>query len=155
MDVSWLVLVFLCRTAATLDMRLPSSIVPIHYDVRIDSDASSPHFTFKGRTVIDVLVTNSTDRIIVHAVHLTMDRNSVAVEELAASGAQRISVTDVGYDAERELVAIELATCLKANRYFRVSIDYNATVEHTLRGFYRSFYHDRRSNQKKSLTLAY
>lgn len=147
----WLLLAFLWRTEAVSNRRLPPSIVPKHYDIRIDADVHAAVFSFKGHADVEIFIKSSTKRIVIHAAHLTMKRNSVTVEELPAGGAaQRINVTAISHDAETELVEIGLETCLEANRYFRVSIDYFSTAEHNLRGFYRDYYIDGKTDQKKS-----
>jgi aminopeptidase N len=67
-----LALLFLIATPlAAATMRLPQTVIPEHYDIRITPDLASE--TFHGSETIEVIVKEPTDRVTLHAVGLEIE----------------------------------------------------------------------------------
>jgi len=69
--------------------RLPSSVIPVHYDISVEPDARA--LTFTGRALIDVDVKSPTDAITLNALNLEissarLDRMGEAVVTLDYRG---------------------------------------------------------------------
>ena len=56
------------ETAERLPARLPTDVVPVHYDMHLAPDAAA--LTFKGRETIDIVVQRETTSIVLNAVDL-------------------------------------------------------------------------------------
>jgi aminopeptidase N len=62
-------------------IRLPRTVLPRHYDVRLLPLLEKGNFTVLGRVVIDVQCFESTDRIVLHSSDIKVDLKSVQVKK--------------------------------------------------------------------------
>lgn len=60
-------------------IRLPRTVLPRHYDVRLLPILEKGNFTVLGRVAIDVQCLESTDRIVLHSSDINVDLKSVQV----------------------------------------------------------------------------
>ena len=112
--------------------RLPRTIVPDHYDIRLDVDPARD--TFAGEVGIDLRVLERGDHIILNTAELDIR------ESVLSSGSSTIAVVDVTHD-ERERTTFTLETAVDPGSY-RLDIAYDGIVNDQLRGLYRSVYED-------------
>lgn len=61
------------------NVRLPRSVLPRHYDVRLLPILEKGNFTILGQVAIDVECTSDTNRIILHSQDIVVDPKSVQV----------------------------------------------------------------------------
>ena len=71
-------------STSSLDVRLPDTLKPHHYDLRIRPDiykGDPKDFTFSGDVTVFFYVVNGTDTISLHQSDLTIDALSVLVKD--------------------------------------------------------------------------
>ena len=149
------------------DIRLPKSIIPEHYQIGLIPDIYHSHNSMEGFVHLDFFVQSSTDRIVLHAVNLTLQKDSVVVVPRMLKAMEMMKENDVSksdenekpkqpevlhpisYDAQKEFVIIHLASNLEENQRYRLKFNYSGTLSKNLKGFYRSDYLELKSNTKK------
>jgi puromycin-sensitive aminopeptidase len=113
--------------------RLPRTVVPDRYDLRLEPDLTT--LTFRGQETITVRVTEPVREILLNAVELAVDE---AVVTDAGGREQRATVT---LDEAAERCRLAFAEPL-ATGGGRLRIAFRGTLNDKLRGFYRSVYKD-------------
>ena len=112
---------------ATADHRLPRSILPRRYDVRIDADLEASRFT--GRVRIEADVVEATDTLVCNSAEL-------AIEELLVDDEAR----PYSLDEPAERLVVELGD--RRSGPVVVEVAFTGTINDQLRGFYRSTFVD-------------
>ena len=128
------------------DYRLPRSVIPDHYELRLEPDVETA--TFAGSVAVDVVVAEPTDVIVLNAAELEID---AAV--LVTADGDRIEAT-AAEDQDREQLALRLATAA-APGAARLEIDFRGILNDDLRGFYRSIYVDQDGVDKTIATTQF
>jgi puromycin-sensitive aminopeptidase len=113
--------------------RLPRTVVPGRYDIRLEPDLTT--LTFRGDETIAVDIAEPVREIVLNAVELAIDE-AVVVD--AAGREQRASAT---LDEAAERARLDFAEPL-ATGSGRLRIAFRGTLNDKLRGFYRSVYKD-------------
>jgi puromycin-sensitive aminopeptidase len=113
--------------------RLPRTVVPGRYDIRLEPDLTT--LTFRGEETIAVDVAEPVREIVLDAVELAVDE-AVVVD--ARGREQRAAVT---LDEAAERCRLAFAEPL-ATGSGRLRIAFRGTLNDKLRGFYRSVYKD-------------
>ena len=103
--------------------RLPSSVIPVHYDISVEPDARA--LTFTGRAVIDVEVRHPTDTITLNALDL----------EISSARLDRMGEGVVELDPEAQLARLTFWNEVKPGRH-RLTLDYRGTIEKTPAGLF-------------------
>lgn len=128
------------------DIRLPKSIVPEHYHIGIIPHIHDGKAEIEGFVHLDFFVQSPTDRIVMHAVNLTLNEESVAVNQLQSKAMEIMQENDVSkisssgttekskmlkvlrpvsYDVDKEFAIIHLSSKLEENKWYRVSFNYS------------------------------
>lgn len=155
-----------------LSMRLPRSILPENYRIKLIALLDEDNPRLVGTLRLDFVATQDTDRIVMHAVDLQLVEQSVSVTTLSRGDPRKLSVAEllliaegdgstpppppvtsvgVDYDVDAELVTIRLSSMLLESRRYQLSFNYRGQMSDTLRGLYRSSYVDRISGKKRWL----
>jgi puromycin-sensitive aminopeptidase len=113
--------------------RLPRSVVPRRYDIRLEPDLTT--LTFRGEETIAVRVDEAVREIVVNAIELAVDE-AVVVD--ARGREQRAAVA---LDEAAERCRLTFAEPL-ATGAGRLRLLFRGTLNDKLRGFYRSVYKD-------------
>ena len=113
--------------------RLPRSVVPGRYDIRLEPDLTT--LTFHGEETIAVSVAEPVREIVLNAVELAVDE-AVVVD---ARGAEQRASVSLDETAERCRLAFTEPVAPGAGR---LRIRFRGTLNDKLRGFYRSVYKD-------------
>ena len=148
-------------------IRLPDSVIPEHYRIRILSILDQDDFRMVGNVHMNVFVRQATDRIVLHAVDLTLLNDSISVAPLVPKNGrnflddledsehgdpnlkERIAIKTVSYDSEKEFVVIRLASKMEDNRRYGVHFNYRGKLSKGLKGFYRSDYLNKKDQSKR------
>ncbi len=128
------------------DHRLPRSVVPRHYDLRIEPNLDS--FEFRGRVVIEATAQERLGEIILNAIEIDLHR----VEVRAADGSSQEAALD--YDPGHQRVTLVLGTPVDAGP-LEIHIDYTGIINDNLQGFYRSTYKTIDGTQKMIATTQF
>lgn len=115
--------------------RLPATLSPLHYDLRLKPDLAK--FTFKGWMSVDLEVKADTTEIICNASELTIASFTTMV-----GGASTVAdpAKDIKLDAEAETLTVTLPTALKAGDKASITCVFAGILNDKMRGFYRSKY---------------
>ena len=122
------------------DFRLPRSVVPVHYAIRMEVDLGT--FEFKGSEVIDVDVVEPVDRIVINALDLVIDRG----ELVQPSTGHRLAAS-VSYDRETERATLDLDGRAEPGSW-ELHLDFKGKLNDGLHGFYRSAYTNEAGEEK-------
>lgn len=129
----------------SVDLRLPTSIEPYSYEIKLVPFIIEGNFTFHGEVTIVINVTKPTDNITLHADALTIDEASVQVFEKTTDDTnnsinQTITVKEIGNDTEKQFLIIYLAEPLAAKKQYLIYMQYVGILNDLMQGFYRSSY---------------
>ena len=123
-------------TPGTLDpYRLPRHVVPIRYDLRLETDLTAGRFV--GQETITLTIHHPTSEIVLNAIEL--DITSAQIK--GATGAARQATMML--DASLERCHLKFSSPLSPGDW-RLTIEFGGTLNDKLRGFYRSTYKDER-----------
>jgi len=124
------------------NVRLPRTVLPRHYDIRLLPIIEKGNFSIYGDVSIDLECKGETDRIVLHSADITVDATSVKVFDQVKN--QNIVVKGVEYDKEVNFLIIELALKdkgkLRKGYNYTLSMAFTGRLNDELRGFYRSSY---------------
>ena len=118
--------------ATEADFRLPRTVVPSHYRIRLEPDLEAA--TFSGTVAIDVDVVESVSSVLMNALDLTVTGASVD------AGGATFEATP-SYDEERDRLQLDLDGELPVGPAV-VHVSFDGILNDLLRGFYRSTYTD-------------
>ncbi|XP_005473314.1 leucyl-cystinyl aminopeptidase [Oreochromis niloticus] len=121
-------------------LRLPQSIKPLSYDLTLNPDLDK--MTFTGRTVINMSILHSTNRIVFHGANLSITKATFMLGDGQAS-----DVTVLEYKPRQQL-AVNFSEELKAGQYCVLTMEYSANFSNTYDGFYNSSYIDKDGNKR-------
>lgn len=74
-----LLALFVTSQALPNDIRLPRTVLPRHYDVRLFPILEKGNFTILGQVSIDLECNKDTNRIVLHSADIVVDPQSVQV----------------------------------------------------------------------------
>ena len=116
-----------------MDHRLPSSVVPSRYDIRLEPDLEAA--TFAGEETVAITVKEPVVEIVLNAAELAIQ----AVRVETADGA--VVEGSAALDEAAERARLLFPTPLPAGEH-RLTLRFTGTLNDRLRGFYRSTYKD-------------
>ncbi len=116
-----------------MEYRLPTTVVPARYDLRLEPDLDAA--TFTGEETVSVTVTEPVTEVVLNAVELLIQ--SVAVE-----GADGVAVQgSVALEAEAERARLLFPAPIPPGEW-RLRLAFTGVLNDRLHGFYRSTYKD-------------
>lgn len=127
--------------------RLPTDVRPLKYTLTLAPDLTS--FTFTGNVVIDLEVVTATERIMLNAAELQIDR-----AELTLSDGNTLPVTDISLDETYETATFSFGRAIPQGTA-KLHIAFTGTLNDQLRGFYRSQYTDASGSQRYIATTQF
>ena len=114
------------------DHRLPRTAVPSSYVITLEPDLATA--TFSGEVVVDLDVVDPTDRLVLNAAELQIDRAELVDGDEPVRGT-------VTLDAGREQATVAFDDVIDPGRH-RLRLAFAGVLNDQLRGFYRSTYRD-------------
>ncbi|XP_046438221.1 aminopeptidase N-like [Daphnia pulex] len=131
-------------TTSKKDVRLPRTVRPIHYDVRLFPVLEKGNFSILGQVSIDLQCQMETDRIVLHSADIVVDPQSVKVIEQGKPAGKTLTVASDGihYDTDMEFLIIRLKDKdkLAKGANYTLSMNFVGNLTDQLRGLYRSTY---------------
>lgn len=131
---------------ANIGLRLPRSIEPISYDIKLIPFLFEDNFTFTGEVNIQINVTESCQNITLHAIALNIDDSDVSVRVLADQNGVRnqtertVEIRRQYFVEPKQFYVIELSEQLERGFLYDIHIKYRGVLNDMLQGFYRSSY---------------
>ena len=110
--------------------RLPRTVVPSHYDIKIEPDLDDA--SFRGTVGIDADIAEQTSTVVLNAIELDIERASIAVGD-----AEQLASISLDEDSERATLTVESELPVGPAR---IVIRFTGILNNDLRGFYRSVY---------------
>ncbi|KAJ8959933.1 hypothetical protein NQ314_006136 [Rhamnusium bicolor] len=120
-----------------LDVRLPKSVIPHSYKLKLIPFLQEGNFTFHGEVKILVNVTENCSNITLHADDLFID--SVSVTDVNGN---TVSIRDVRRDKKKQFLIVDLDEDVQSQSQYYVFIEFKGVLNDLLQGFYRSSYEE-------------
>jgi len=130
----------------TPDYRLPATVSPEHYEIRLTPDLEK--FTFQGEQKVVIAVHEPVREIVLNAVELKIDHAC-----LKDDSGTKIEA-EVSLDEANERATFKFPQPVAAGRW-KLHIDFTGTLNDKLHGFYRSTYKDSSGVQKVLATTQF
>ncbi|SPP73558.1 aminopeptidase N [Drosophila guanche] len=130
--------------------RLPTSLEPLHYDLRILTHLNATDLRFEGDVSIDLRVLQSTQNITLHARNLRINES-------------RISLTGKGFTATEELqielnelydyYILHLCRELELGEIYQLTLHFESLLNATESGYYNSSYTNAETKEKHYMAV--
>ncbi|XP_076040625.1 aminopeptidase N-like isoform X3 [Oratosquilla oratoria] len=125
-----------------LYVRLPRSLKPLHYKVRLQPFING-NFTIFGYVEIEMEVLMPTNNITLHINTIKTKNDTIQLEGLgAASSDTSLGIDRHVYDDKRQFYVAHLNNPLEAGQRYKISMEFEGYLNDDLNGFYRSQYKD-------------
>lgn len=121
-----------CTEFPWSDIRLPLSIEPSHYILRIRPNVTTE--TFTGSVDIELNIKNTTDFIVLHSKELNISEVNLTTSK------GNVGIKLINYCTEREQVVITLNEKLLSNSYYTLSIKFSGHFSNQIEGLYKTGY---------------
>lgn len=121
-----------------VDVRLPKTIIPISYEVKIVPFLIVDNFTFNGEVKIKFKVLEDCNNITLHSYQLKIDEKFSSV--VSESNNEVLIITKQYFVEEKQFFILKLNETLIKGSYYIISIKYVGILNDNLQGFYRSSY---------------
>lgn len=124
------------------NVRLPQTMYPIFYELKLIPFLFDGNFTFNGDVLIRVNVTSLCKNITLHSIALKISEVSVWKLENSSISVNRLPIEiSKQYVVESDqFYVIEFPNELEPNITYEINIKYKGILSDTLQGFYRSSY---------------
>lgn len=124
------------------NIRLPKTMHPISYELKLIPFLFEGNFTFEGDVRIKVNVTTNCKNITLHAIGLNIKETKIWKIENSTQSENRtlINISDQKVMTADQFFVIIFPNDLEANSTYEINVKYNGTLNENLQGFYRSSY---------------
>ena len=126
-----------------LDYRLPTDLLPSHYDVFVSfqfENEFDDSFPYDGEVKIDFRCIKDTSKLVLHIHDLDIDNSSLVLSSTTDSSFGVLREFNWYNDFTREFFVADLTKQLKAGQNYSLSMKFIGYLTDDLRGFYRSSY---------------
>jgi len=120
-----------------IEYRLPITVLPSHYTIRLVPYFEDRNFTFDGEVEITVNSTTDASTITLHYE----DMDIIGIPTVASlAGFQELEVVNTTYDDVTNFFKMELNETLRRGQEYLIHIKYVGNLNAAGLGFYRSYY---------------
>ena len=131
------------------DVRLPDTVLPEEYDIKLTPHIVEDNYTVDGEIIIKAVVNNYSNSIFLHYKFIHIDEGSVNVD----MDEFELNIAGFGYDLDRDFFIIYLQEMLQESLIVNVKLRFQSFLNEDMKGFYRSSYFDSLSNTTKTLAV--
>ncbi|XP_077291790.1 aminopeptidase N-like [Arctopsyche grandis] len=143
---------FLVIFGSSSAYRLPKSIAPEHYDLKVLTYLDpKENFTFEGSVLIQLNALDDTKAITLHSHNLKISESEILVKGVDKKPESFI-VTNVTYDTDKDFLTIHLDKPLKKGSKYELTVPFKGALE-SLLGYYRSSYTNTKTGEKEWLAV--
>ncbi|CAH2070917.1 unnamed protein product, partial [Iphiclides podalirius] len=128
------------EVATVTDVRLPTSVKPDRYYLKLTPYIFEGNFTFDGEISVIVTVKNETNQLIFHGVELTYHR----IKLLKKENGEEVQIVRRTEDVPRQFQILTLNEALIAGKQYYLNVSYTGILNDNLHGFYRSSYEEKK-----------
>lgn len=123
-------------------LRLPRSVVPTAYDIKLIPFIWPNNFTFLGEVRILVSILESTNNITLHAETSIKIKNEDVRVRLVENGTASSNevIAKQYFENTKQFYVMEFKTKLQKGEIYEINIKYVGVLDAYLQGFYRSSY---------------
>lgn len=137
--ILWIFLILVPSIRAVYeDYRLPRSVEPVHYNLRILTHLNSTDQRFEGSVTIDLLARETTKNITLHAAYLKIDENRTSV----VSGQEKFGVNRIEVNEVHNFYILHLDRELVKDQIYHLEMHFKAGLNDSQSGYYKSNYTD-------------
>jgi len=136
-----------CDPEATT-YRLPITVLPSHYTIRLVPYIEEGNFTFVGEVEITVKATTNASTIALYYEDMNITGDPTVV---SLAGYQELDVVDTIYDNCTSLYTIELNETLRQGQEYLIHIEYVGNLSDEGVGFHRDYYYTSEHEKRYSL----
>lgn len=126
-----------------LDVRLPRSVVPDLYELRLTPFIQPGNFTFHGEVKILVNVTEDANNVTLHSVDLKIDTSFTNIKEYSAASNRTdraLRIVEQTNDIARQFYVIRTTDTLRKGGQYVVHLKFSGVLNDYMQGFYKSSY---------------
>ena len=141
--------------APKLNYRLPTDLLPYHYDVLSTFqfiNLINNGFPYDGETEIHFSCKRTTSSLIFHINKLEIENSSLSLKSLTDSSFSELKAFNWYNDFTRHFFIANLTQLLRAGHNYTISMKYVGYLTDDNAGFYRSSYIDENGNIKWLMT---
>ncbi|CAG2058063.1 unnamed protein product [Timema podura] len=124
--------------AVVNDYLLPTSVVPIHYDIKLIPYLDDDNFTFDGEVNIKVRAEEVTDVITLHQNDTIIEESTVTVTDLMTN--INLIIVNQTYEALYHFYRLHLEENLQVGREYEINIKYKGYLRDDMQGLFKSSY---------------
>ena len=129
----------LTTAGAANPYRLPTSVFPVHYQLRLEPDLSAS--TFQGHETVTLTVNEAVNEIVLNAVDLEVSESEIEHDRTVRHRGS------VEYEHETQRCRIRFTEAIHPGSW-RLRLSFKGVLNDKLRGFYRSLYKDTEGRQQ-------
>ncbi|XP_037798468.1 aminopeptidase N-like [Penaeus monodon] len=133
--------------ADDLGIRLPSSLKPLHYLVKLQPFING-NFSIFGYMEVEMEVLEPTSKITLHMADIITKNDTIKVYTPGQATGQGVRIMKHEYDHSRQFYIAHLTKELQKGRKYILSMEFLGYLNDKLHGFYRSTYMDADGNAR-------
>lgn len=135
----------------TRTFRLPNNTIPLHYNIYLRTNVHRNYFDFDGTTMIKIRVQEPSNTITLHSFQMLV--YSVNLFDSRENAVERNLI--FATDNELQFLVITTSQQLLVDQELTIEVIHSGSLRTDRRGFYRSSYTDRETNQNFWVTMTY
>lgn len=129
--------------------KLPTSVRPMSYRLQVITHLENPeNLHFEGEVAMQLTILEDTSNITLHSQNLTIDSSKILLENEKQS---KNCIKSVELNKKHDYYIMQLCEPLQKGELYHLTIPFKAPLNEKLRGYYRSSYLDRATNETRSV----